>query len=592
MEQDTQELIETIQDMKEHGVFKNYIEYIVFPFYKNLIEGTRINFTFPLTVLVGKNGSGKSSTLHALFGAPRGKTCGDFWFSTQVDPILESGDKNRYYYGYRDNSSSAPKEVIKTRMKRGSETKKEDLDYWETSRPLKKDGMISRERCEPVDKQVVYLDFRAEVSAFDKVFHFSKGSIDENKDLLRQRSNYLKRLFSGDPMRFPGLQDSQVGKMQILPSEIVKKISWILGKPYESIKIAEHRLFKVWGTSIFLRMVSDSKYSEANAGSGEVAIIQLVRKIEEADEYALILLDEPEVSVHPEAQAKLRDYLLDATKRKKLQIVISSHSPAIIKDLPDAALKLFRTNSNGKFYVTEDVNFQQAFYDVEGVASGKKLILCEDEAAKVLIEKTLKFLRKDYFFEIGYYPGGEKTLVAHYAPGVMLEKTLKEKVYFILDGDMDTHYIFKEEKLTTENVEDEEFLKSQVNQAFGTMPKVFTDSGDRKRKQQTCEILLKYLRFHRDNIFYFPEGKIPEEIAVSSNYVRSNYKKIIDSFDSIDASNAKEVVKQISFSDHGDDNHISDTLSVLLYKWTQEDGDLKNKLVEIIDTIFNAGNIS
>ena len=63
-------------------------------------------------------------------------------------------------------------------------------------------------------------------------------------------------------------------------------------------------------------------------------------------------------------------------------------------------------------------------------------------------------------------------------------------------------------------------------------------------------------------------------------------------FDSIDTSNAKEVVKQISFSDHGDDNHISDTLSVLLYKWTQEDGNLKNKLVEILDTIFNAGNIS
>ena len=113
-----------------------------------------------------------------------------------------------------------------------------------------------------------------------------------------------------------------------------------------------------------------------------------------------------------------------------------------------------------------------------------------------------------------------------------------------------------------------------------------------KQDSKSLQEILLDLMFHRDNIFYFPEGKIPEEIAVSSNYVRSNYKKIIDSFDSIDTSNAKEVVKQISFSDHGDDNHISDTLSVLLYKWTQEDGNLKNKLVEILDTIFNAGNIS
>lgn len=76
--------IETIKRMKNRGVFINYIEYIDFPFYKNLIPRTRINFEFPMTVLIGKNGSGKSSTLHALFGAPQGYTCSDFWFSTDV----------------------------------------------------------------------------------------------------------------------------------------------------------------------------------------------------------------------------------------------------------------------------------------------------------------------------------------------------------------------------------------------------------------------------------------------------------------------------------------------------------------------------
>ena len=136
-----EEVVEKIADMKKHDVFNNYIEYIVFPYYKNLVQKTRINFQFPLTVLVGKNGSGKSSTLHALFGAPLGYTCSDFWFSTEVDPIKESGDgeRNRYYYGYiENNKDNEPKEVMKLRMKRGSETKKYDLDYWETSRPKKR----------------------------------------------------------------------------------------------------------------------------------------------------------------------------------------------------------------------------------------------------------------------------------------------------------------------------------------------------------------------------------------------------------------------------------------------------------------------
>ena len=290
--------INDIKKMKESGVFKKYIEYIVFPYYKNLVPGTKINLTFPITILVGKNGSGKSSTLHALYGAPYWKSCSDFWFSTEVDPIEETGGagRNRFFYGYKEDKDSKVKEVMKTRMRRGSKTKEEDPDYWETSKPIKKDGMIAETRNDPVRKNVVYLDFRAEVSAFDKIFHFSRGDLSKKKDLLRRRSKYLNRLFNGEAMRFPGVPDEKVGTVSELDDEVKKKISFILGKEYVSIKVAEHSLFKNPGTSIYVKTKLSSRYSEANAGSGEVAVIQLVKKIEESEEYSLILLDEPEVS--------------------------------------------------------------------------------------------------------------------------------------------------------------------------------------------------------------------------------------------------------------------------------------------------------
>lgn len=288
--------IDTIKNMKENGAFKKYIEYIVFPYYKNLVPGTKINLEFPITILVGKNGSGKSSTLHALYGAPYWKSCADFWFSTEVDPIEETGGegKNRFFYGYREDKQSEIKEVMKTRMRRGSKTKEEDPDYWETSKPIKKDGMTAQTRNDPVKKEVVYLDFRAEVSAFDKIFHFAKGDISGKKDLLRKRSKYLNRLFNGEAMRFPGAPDEKVGVVKELNDEMKKKISSILGKEYVSIKVAEHSLFKNPGTSIYVKTKLSSRYSEANAGSGEVAVIQLVKKIEEAQEYSLILLDKKE----------------------------------------------------------------------------------------------------------------------------------------------------------------------------------------------------------------------------------------------------------------------------------------------------------
>lgn len=53
-------IVESIQKMKRVNVFKNYIEYIRFPFYRNLESDSIITFDFPLTFFVGKNGGGKS----------------------------------------------------------------------------------------------------------------------------------------------------------------------------------------------------------------------------------------------------------------------------------------------------------------------------------------------------------------------------------------------------------------------------------------------------------------------------------------------------------------------------------------------------
>lgn len=587
-EHQMEKLIDTIEKMKQGGVFNNYIEYIDFPFYKNLVPRTRINFDFPMTILIGKNGSGKSSTLHALFGAPQGYTCSDFWFSTDVDPIAESGDRNRYFYGYIENNKSQIKEVLKQRMKRGSETKKEDLDYWETSRPLIKDGMLPSKRNAPVSKDVIYLDFRAEVSAFDKIFHFSKEGLDERKNLLRQRSMYLKRLFNDEPMRFKGTQDSKVGKLEILSEDIVKKIGKILNKEYVDIRVAEHKLYRNMGTSVYMKNKYEMGYSEANAGSGEIAVVQLVRRVESAKEYSMVLLDEPEVSLHPGAQENLKEYLLEAIKNKKLQVVISSHSPSLINGLPNSAIKLFKTNEYGKFFVQEDVHFEEAFFDIENKVSNKKMIFCEDYAAQKLIEKVLVQINKEQYFDVIYYHGGEKTLVNHYMTPIALNGSLTEKIYLMLDGDMKTDYIFEEDLLTKKQIEDVKYLEQCVKEAYGMELDVHPDGEKRGgRVDQKCEQYLEYLHYYSTNVFYLPGKMIPEEIILKSKYVNQRYGDILNEFEVIDVGNAKMVVKAISASDHGDDVHINDTISVLSNKWSQEDSDLKIELVDMLIQIFN-----
>ena len=51
--------------------------------------------------------------------------------------------------------------------------------------------------------------------------------------------------------------------------------------------------------------------------------------------------------------------------------------------------------------------------------------------------------------------------------------------------------------------------------------------------------------------------------------------------------NAKEIVKDISFSEHGDYDYIEETISKLLYKWALEESTLRESFIETLDEIFS-----
>lgn len=95
--------LQNLQTIKNAGRFTNYIEHLRYPRFKNMERNSRIDFNFPITFLVGKNGSGKSSILHSLYGCPNNKNIGEYWFETAVDPIVDSDLRNRYLYGYKIN---------------------------------------------------------------------------------------------------------------------------------------------------------------------------------------------------------------------------------------------------------------------------------------------------------------------------------------------------------------------------------------------------------------------------------------------------------------------------------------------------------
>ena len=148
----------------------------------------------------------------------------------------------------------------------------------------------------------------------------------------------------------------------MLTKEETEIISDITGKKYSEIRLIEHSLFENRSYTAILKS-QDLVYSEAFAGSGEFAVVMLVRKIISAEEKSLIILDEPEVSLHPGAQIKLMEFLSQETIKKHHQIVIGTHSKLIIERLPPEAIVLLQLDQATHKVVAQcDVKPTEAFF--------------------------------------------------------------------------------------------------------------------------------------------------------------------------------------------------------------------------------------
>ncbi|MEX0981057.1 MAG: ATP-binding protein [Bacteroidales bacterium] len=585
-------LIKDIGEIKGANQFRKYIDFIHFPFYRNLQPNTRITFEFPLTVFVGQNGSGKSSTLHAIQGCPDGYTPYKFWFDTKVDPIQYYDDKKRrhsFFYSFKDQNGN-DLEVIKARIRR-----KNDPNYWETSRPLRWAGMKplpkGRERNDPIKKKVIYIDFRAELSAFDKYFYFREPRVNlksKNKqEYLRRKSSTLNKVIENPTSIIKWRGVPQNKRVETLSDKELKAISFILGRKYESGKVIHHKFFDDWGISVVFE-TDHAKYSEAFAGSGEMAAVRLVQEVFSAEDYSLIILDEPEVSLHPGAQHRLRLFLLEQIKKKKHQVVLSTHSPVLVEGLPNEAVKVFTQNpATGKFRVLSDLTPQESFYHIEVPNPNKKTIIVEDELAKSIVEAVINTMGDGLLsvFDISYYPGGHTVLKSDFIKVFSQEESWNKFVLF--DGD---------QKLVEEHFDPESIPEREITiERFNTEIQNQTDTNiqfkpDSGRNDQKLELMKKYLLYFQQNVFYLP-GNEPEEIIwnqeLAENHLRMyNKERLIDKINDDDS--YKQKFYLLTTALYGDHKQIGATYDLFINYWKENRVGYFQDIVGIIDQIRNA----
>ncbi|MFT3840750.1 MAG: ATP-binding protein [Myxococcaceae bacterium] len=494
--------------------------------FKNIAPGTRIDFDFPITAFVGPNGSGKTSALHALYGAPAGQTTSDYWFSTAVDPIAEgSGGPNRFIYGHWHDAAKC---VVETRKARVSKASKPD--YFEPTKAVAGDGMAlvvppstgllagqDKDRWNPVARKVLYLNFRSELSAFDKYFFFglpkATTTLKTRQDRLRAWAPPLKRVFDAGDKKATYYGRSFVEGNRTLTAEELDDISFILGKDYSSARVVVHSLFDhLDGVSVLFETKKNQTYSEAFAGSGELAVASLVKQLHEAENFTLILLDEPEVSLHPAAQKRLLSVIASHVVTKKHQVVFTTHSTSLVEDLPDNAIKVFLENAGGKFEVIPSSHPYSAFTRLGAAAPDVLRILVEDDLAKLIVERSLKSVpHLDNMFTVEFLPGGARAYYASRIPTLMHSP---RDTVVLLDGDVKPATAFVDPS-TIASAQDDT-LEKLVKDQTGVDVTLGADGGNDVNATQKLNALRRqYLGFLFRSVRFLPET-CPEAIVLRS----------------------------------------------------------------------------
>ena len=106
------------------------------------------------------------------------------------------------------------------------------------------------------------------------------------------------------------------------------------------------------------------KYSSINTATGIKAfgIIQMLLKSDLIDERSLLILDEPEVHLHPKWQIKYAEFIIELV-RNNINVLVTSHSPYMLEALQRYSEKSkvssnFYLADNGKIDKVDNINSQ------------------------------------------------------------------------------------------------------------------------------------------------------------------------------------------------------------------------------------------
>ena len=201
-----------------------------------------------------------------------------------------------------------------------------------------------------------------------------------------------------------------IANSSVVSDEIKQSTCGILGCQYDGILANTVSYSKQTGIVISVQRQGVT-YSEAHMGYGEGRSQYLIRALETLTDRSLVLIEEPETSLHPSAQHEFGKYLVDVARRKRHQILLTTHSEFILEALPSQSIIYLHRSDAGVRKIVGLTPLQATSLMSNGHVKALN-ILVEDNCARSVLREIIRRIDADFLKSVGIYPAGDASTIA------------------------------------------------------------------------------------------------------------------------------------------------------------------------------------
>lgn len=299
---------------------------------------TRIEIASPITAFSGLNGTGKSTVLQ----------------------LAACAYDSPYSTGYRISNFIVKNSLDPTSLSHGSNVK---FEFWTSDRTLRP----------------LTLSYYREWNGFNRR---ARRFV-----LFAGIGKYLPR--SESPSFISRARHLKVTESAVASERIGDWTRKVLAQNYDSITSHKTDVSTRYGNRLTTVTRDGLTYSESNMGFGEARTLHLISLLETIPEKSLVLIEEPETSLHLSAQQQFAHYLMDVCAVRRHQIFLTTHSEFMLHALPSAS-RIFLDRRGAAVMPIPGLTASQAkSLMAEGLVKALN-ILVEDETAKAVLSAIIR----------------------------------------------------------------------------------------------------------------------------------------------------------------------------------------------------------